>query len=767
MFERLFKFSELQFAEGEIGFQLGPMLYVIIALVGFLVVGFCVVYLITNIYTSNRARAISLGIRIPALLLLCVPLLEPVLIMPDVVPDENFVAVLVDASESMTIPDGAFGETRSQDVEYLLFNEDNGIAPGLAEYFKIRYYAFSDEAIRTDSIQHARAMGHATNISTALDRVLADFKGLPLAGVVLLTDGGDNSTEVPANKAEELRNLDIPLHVVGLGADSFAREREILDVSVSKGVEETTGAEIDVKVRSWIQEDAPVDFQIYKGDQVVFTERKVLKGEGKVDQFTFFYEPQEEGANEYTLRVAEAEGELNTANNALPMLVDTRKDTLRILYFEGHLRQEFKFIKRALEDDQNVEITTVSRTGTGKFYRQGVKSATDLAGGFPRTEADLYRFKAIILGDIEASAFTPEQLDMIERFVRERGGGFLMLGGRNSFSEGFYENTPVADLLPIELDASRRTVLPPQFGDPRGTPEEQGFRLLLTDEGTESPILKFASDPNGNIRRWAEMPGLTSINYLGVVKPGAEVLAIKPEDEYGDREPLLVVQRYGKGRTAALATASTWRWQMQLDAEDARHQRFWRQMARWLVTSAPDRVNVDMGERRFAPDDEIPIALHIYDENYKLLDGAEIQGLLTDPFGGIRPVTFQKELTQDGTYSATYVPQDEGLYALQVSAQSETGDLGTFTQPFLVRPSQREFNDATLKRAFLQNLTAANNGFYYEPEEADNIPENLRGRRTSTSIYHAEYLWDMPLLWGLIILLLSAEWIYRRRKGLP
>lgn len=767
MFDALFKFDPINFAEGELAFQAGPGLVWFGLLVLVLLAGFGVVYAVTNRFTSDRGRAVSFGLRATVLLLLCLPLFEPVLVMPDVVPDENFVAVLVDASESMNVPDGRDGATRLDEVRRLLFDERDGIAAALDEHFQVRYYAFSADAARADSVRTARADGQGTNLSAALGRVLDDFRGLPLAGVVLLSDGADNSTEVPLTKAEELRSRGVPLHVVGMGREAFEQERELLDVSAAKGVEETTGAEIDVKVRSWAEEPEPVTFELYRGDEVVFTEARPLKGAGRIDQFTFFYEPEETGAQEYTLRVAEAPGELNTENNALHFLIDTRRDSIRVLYFEGHLRRDFKFIKRALEDDQVISFTSVSRTGTGKFYRQGIRHPDELAGGFPASEEELYGFKAVLLGDIEAAAFAPEQLDLLERFVRLRGGGLAMLGGRMSFAEGFYENTPVASALPVDIDPSRRTVIPPVFADPEQPDGEQGFRFVPTAAGYESPILKLSADPVLNQSLWAGLPGLTSLNYLGAVKPGAVVLAEKPEDASGGAEPVLVVQRYGKGRSAALATASTWRWQMGLDAEDRRHERFWRQFVRWLVASAPDRVQIDLDRHRYAPGDEVPVTVHAYDARFGPLAAADVRGLLTDPFGTTREVTFQEDLAQAGTYTALVVPQDEGLYQLDVSAATPEGEVGRHTQHFVVRPSRQEYYDATLKRAALEHLAGTSGGVYYEPSDAGEIPANLRGRRTSTSVYRAEYLWDMPLLFGLVLVLLSAEWIYRRRKGLP
>lgn len=766
-FERFFKFNPLNFAEGEIGFQAGQGLWLVVFIALFLVAGFVIVYSITNIFTSNRTKAISLGLRIPALLLILLPLLEPVLVMPDVVPDENFVAVLVDASESMNIPDEANGQTRFDAATQVLGDAEGGVAAGIEAYFNLRYYAFDDQVRRVDSVQHVGATGEVTDLSTALDRVIADFKGVPLSGIVLLTDGGDNSTEVPLNQAEELRSMNVPLHIVGVGQESFETEREILEASASRSVEETTGAEIEVKVRSWDDELTPVTFGLYRGEQRVFSETRTLKGAGKIDQFTFFYEPDGEDAGEYRLQIDEAEGELNLANNTAKVLIDTRKDTIKVLLLEGALRNEFKHLKRAMEDDQVIDIASVSRTGPAQYYRQVSRDPEHLAGGFPRDTASLYQYKAVLLGDIEASSFSLEQLQSLEAFVRLRGGGFMMLGGRQTFAEGDYYNTTVADLLPLMIDPGRRTVVPPDFSEPDEEIEEQGFAFQPTAVGLESPILKLSADPDANRSLWDEMPDLTSLNYLGRVKPGAVILAEKPEDQFGASEPLLAVQRYGQGRTAALATASTWRWQMFLSSEDRRHERFWRQMIRWLVASAPDPVNIDIPDARIAPGDDVPFTVRVYDDGYNSVSDAVVRGFVSDPFGGIEEIVFQEDLTEGGAYITSFVPSELGVYSLEVEAEVGDARLEAKPKSFLVQPSGLEYRDATLKRPFLERLASASGGSYYSIAEASAIPDNLRSRRTSTSIYRAEYLWDMPVIWLLVFLLLSIEWVYRRRKGLP
>lgn len=755
------------FGDGYIAFQPSGGIWWIIVLLLLFGAGLVLLYHTTDKYAGRRERTTSFALRAAALLLLFLPFFEPAWVVPDVVPDENFVAVLVDASESMNVSDGDDSLTRHDEVRRVLF--ERGLTDELEEHFMVRYYAFGADARREQSVRDATSDQRSTNLAAALGRVASDFRSLPLSGVVLLTDGADNSTDVPLDVAEALRETDVPLHVVGFGTESAAGDRELMQATVNPGVEFTTGAEIDVKVRTWEENPAPVAVNLYRGDRLVHTQRQALKGDGRVDYFTLYYEPEGTDALEYSLRIEPTVGEVNVRNNSAELLIDPRRDTLRVLFIEGHPRRDFKFIKRALEDDPAVQVSSILRTGTGKFYRQGIREADELAGGFPASREELFRYRAVVLGDVEATHFSMDQLRMLEEFVRVRGGGLVMLGGRATFAEGNYWNGPINDLLPIEVDPSRRTVLTPKFETTElDLPaEEKGFRFVPTREGMQSPILRLTADPEENVAAWESLPGLTSINYLGGVKPGATVLAEKPEDGFGEREPLLVVQRYGKGRSAVLATASTWRWQMLVDAEDQRHERFWRQFTRWLTASAPGRVEVALDGDRFSPDDEVTARVTVYDPEYRPESEAEITAFVSTVAGGRQPATFRPDLGGTGTYTATLLPSSEGVHTLHVEARLDDGTTFRKSHNFLVRPSNREYHDVVLKRDFLENLAAAGGGEYHAPADADAIPSKLRSRRTTTSVYHASSLWDKPPFFLLIVGLLAGEWAWRRRRRLP
>lgn len=749
----MFKFDTVQFAEGTVNLQVSALAVSVLA--GILII---LVIAFLRSQAPLHVRVVSLALRSLAALLLVFPLFEPQLIVPEVVPDENFVAVVVDASDSMLLPDGPDGQTRFTQAKDLLNNAQEGIIRDLEEIFKVRLYTFATTTTRVDSI-HQDIPAHETDLAAALNRLRVDFRGLPLTGVFILTDGNTTNRNEAIQQAATLRNDGIGVHILGLGNTALNSERELLEVTAHKGLGDQAGAEVEVKIRSASQETDPAKISVYDGDVEVFSESVQLKGDGLVDQLEFFFEPPSTGAREYHVTLEPTSDELNTLNNSLPVLVDTRTDTLRVLYFEGHLRQDYKFIKRALESDQVVNFAAITRTGTGKYYRQGIRSPDELMGGFP-TEADvLYGFDAIILGDVEASAFSLRQLQLIESFVRVRGGGFVMLGGRNAFSESDYAGTPIADMLPVRLDFTRAQVLPIRF---EGEDGDRGFVFEPTPDGLGHAFMKLSPDPSLNRILWRGMPKLTSINLLGGVKPGAQVLAVKPEDAFGPEEPLLAIQRYGKGRTAALATSSTWRWQMLLEADDERHERFWQQFARWLAASAPARVDIETSSTRLTPGENHQLDVRVYDEDYLPLTGTELHALVRAPDGTVQPMVIEEDLSDEGLFEMRLTPSNEGVYEVMVEAMLGDELIGQDQRSYLVRHQPMEYYDATLKRDFLEQLATV----YYTPAEASDVSMNLRSRRTSTSVYRAAYLWDMPLLFILSVLLLCGEWLYRRRQGL-
>ena len=211
--------------------------------------------------------------------------------------------------------------------------------------------------------------------------------------------------------------------------------------------------------------------------------------------------------------------------------------------------------------------------------RLNTRDAAELRDGFPKTQEELFGYHAVILDDVEAEFFSHDQMELLREFVAERGGGFLMLGGKESFQQGNFNRTPIGQILPVYLD--------------RPAQQETVTRayLNLTREGWLQPWARLCDNEQDELQRLLEMPAFRALNRVRAVKPGARVIAIVG-DNPAQQFPALVVHRYGNGRAAALTIGDIWRWGMKQAKMRDDMNRFWRQTLRWLVADVPNRISL-------------------------------------------------------------------------------------------------------------------------------------------------------------------------------
>ena len=188
--------------------------------------------------------------------------------------------------------------------------------------------------------------------------------------------------------------------------------------------------------------------------RIVSTQEVTLPPDGESATVKVRFTASEAGARIFSFKVPPQAGEQVTQNNARDALIQVNDRREKILYFEGEPRYEMKFVRRGVEEDKNIQVTILLRTAENKYWRGDVSNPDELIAGFPKTREELFSYRAIILGSVEAASFSPEQLRMIADFVSKRGGGLLMLGGRRSFAEGGWGGTPVGDVLPVVIDGA-------------------------------------------------------------------------------------------------------------------------------------------------------------------------------------------------------------------------------------------------------------------------------------------------------------------------
>ncbi len=510
--------------------------------------------------------------------------------------------------------------------------DQNPLLSELARKFRLRLFRFSGSAERVESFQDQPKHGNVTDLARTLDQITGELGNAPISGIVLITDGADNHSSDLNAAAARLRARNVPVYPVGIGAASFPRDTEVVRVTTPKTVLKDALIEAEVAVRSKGYAGRKTRLEVKEGDRLVYSQEIMLGGNDEVKTFKVSFASGPPGPSVFNFRVQPFSDEIVSENNDQSVLVRVVDDQPQVLYTEGEPRWYYSFLRRALADEKSLRLVTLLRQANGKLLRQGIDSPTILEKGFPADKAELFKYKGLILGSVEASFFTYDQLRLISDFVSQRGGGLVMIGGKNSFSQGGYGNTPLEDALPVVLRAGRQDVPVPSYQDTE-------FKAVLTDYGQQHPATRLAMDEQDNTKRWESAPPLIGINPTDGLKPGATVLLQSSVREVGGQHlAVLAFQRFGRGKSMALTTDATWRWRMEQDSKNNFHELFWKQLLRWLVSDVPDQVNLDTDKNSYSLDESVTLRAEVNDNTFMRLNNAQITAKVKSPSGVITSV---------------------------------------------------------------------------------------------------------------------------------
>src|SRR3954468_10391582 len=455
LFKFLFKYPALTFEQGDFTFVASRTTIVALGVLAVLALAALFTYRGISTEGHRRDRAILTTLRVALVLLLLFCLFRPSLILKAAVPQQNFLGVLVDDSRSMTIADRD-GQPRTEFIQQQLSQPDSTLLNALSQRFVLRFFRFSSTADRLPSPGDLKYAGTATHMGQALERARDELSGLPLAGLVMVTDGADTSDVTLDEPLASLKARSIPVFPVGVGQDHFARDIQITRVETPRTTLKGTSLAVDVVVSQTGYAGSTVALQVEDGGRIVSSQDMTMPPDGQAATVRVNFTANDAGARLFRFHIQPQQGEQVTQNNARDAMVEVTDRRERVLYMEGEPRPEAKFVRRAVADDPNLAVTILQRTAEDKYLRLDVGSPDEVVGGFPKTREELFAYRAIILGSVEAASFTPDQLRMLADFVSKRGGGLLMLGGRRSFAEGGWAGTPVAEVLPVEIDQPAR-----------------------------------------------------------------------------------------------------------------------------------------------------------------------------------------------------------------------------------------------------------------------------------------------------------------------
>ncbi len=768
LFHFLFKYPRLVFEQGDFTWAVSRPLLIIVLLAAGAIVAALLTYRRVGTLTRTSDRAILVALRVAILALLVFCLLRPTLILKAAVPQQNFLGILLDDSRSMAIADRG-SETRAAFVEQQFDGKNGALLRALSQRFVLRFFRFASSAARTDSAAALTFDGTTTRLGPALDRARDELAGLPLAGLVMVTDGADTSDAAVDQSLASLKARSIPVFTLGVGRDRFAKDIQVTRVETPRTTLKGTSLVVDVVLSQTGYRGQTVPLNVEDDGRIVSTQNVTLPDNGEAATVKVPFTVTEAGPRTFRFSVPVQPGEQVTQNNARDALVEVGDRREKILYFEGEPRFEMKFIRRAVEGDQNIGLSILQRTAENKYYRVVTESPDELIGGFPKTREELFAYRAIILGSIEAAAFTPEQMRMLADFVSKRGGGLLMLGGRRSFAEGGWGGTPLAEALPIVLDANGGRLATGYFSPVQARPTRAGALYPVTQ----------AAEGDKSTTKWEDLPPVTSVNPIHDAKPGATVL-LSGIDNRKQEQIVLAYQRYGRGKALAMPIQDSWLWYMnpKVPVTDKTHSTYWRRLMRWLVDGVPGQVNVTTTQDRVEPGEPIKLAAEVLDSAYVEVNDSRVVAHVTSPSGKTSDVPLEWIVERDGDYRGSFVPEETGLYEIKVSASrpaapsgapaagAERGDLASNVIHVRAAAGDSEYFDAAMRAPLLQRVAEETGGHFFTEAEAAALPEAISYSGRGVTVVEDRELWDMPIVLILLIGLACAEWAFRRARGL-
>jgi len=683
-----------------------------------------------------------------AVCLVLILLWQPAILVAELKPQQNVIAVVIDDSRSMGINED--GVTREQRAKQIL---QNNVLAELQAKFQTRLYRLDSGVRRVEGLQQlGDATAPATHIGAGLNQLMAETSDLPVGAVVLLTDGSDNSGGIDRETIAALRSRHIPVHTVGFGTEIVSPDVEMDDAVVAPRVAANSRLSAEVTFHQHGYDGRKATLAVRDGDQLLSSREITFAGGGKIQSEELIFNAGAAGAKSLQFSIDPQSDEKNRLNNSVTRPVNVESAQRRILYVEGEPRWEYKFIRRAEDDDKTVQIVSMLRTTENKIYRQGVSDPKELADGFPTRAEDLFGYSGIIIGSVEAGYFTPVQQDLVREFVDRRGGGLLWLGGHSSLADGVWSGSSLVDLLPVLLPTHKNTFhRAPAYAE-------------LTSVGADSLICRLADDPAANLQRWKKLPYLMDYQEAGAPKPGAAVLTEMRVG--GTKYPMLITENYGRGRTAVLATSGTWRWQMSMPLGDTSHQMFWQQLLRWLVADTPGHVVASTPNRNLLDDGRVHFSADVRDDQYQPAPDANVEAHVIGPGGISSTIPMSPVPDTPGTFQADWTADKAGSYVAEVTAERGTEELGRDVVTFLRADDVAENFHTEQNRDLLERLAQQTGGRYWRPGDLGKLAEEIPYSEAGITMRETKELWSMPIVFLVILLARSAEWLLRRRWGM-
>ena len=730
-----------------------------------------------------RYSLITLRFIAVAILLCC--LLAPVIIQKKDVTPPTHLSILVDTSRSMQLQDNYLGKTdtsRMNQVNQLLFNESSQFLQNLNNEYKVHLYRF-------DSVLHEVSTGvdnfvpdgTLTDIASTIREIVQAWRGQPNAGIVLISDGAHNASNL---SVEDIAATNTLVYTIGVGSPQPPKDIQIqkVDVLPIAYIGHETFIRITVVQIGYTDESIRVSLREFGTNRLVDAAMLTFPNENSEQSVTINGQrirtgtrhvielkmtPQSEGNYQYKVKLPTLEGELTDSNNEKTFPLKVVKAKLNVFYLEGRPRWEYAFLKRTLERDPDIEpsFAVLSKKSTREsvltrnegYYPQ--KNLTRYSR-FPETPQELLKYDVLILGDLSAEHLTTAQQQAIVHFVEQRGKAVIFLPSHNSLGTNGFRSTELARILPIQIPAN-------------GCLEQDGeFSLDLTQTGMFHPMLQLTEKIERNTDIWNNLPALSRSYRRFQLRASATTLITK---EGG--EPILIFQRVGLGKSLLFAAEGIWNWDFGVNlfkgtTYQTVYPRFWAQTLRWMAQQSDEnQIYITTEAPTYAQGENVKINIRAYSHIMQPQDGAEIQLSVTSPSGSTFPLKTHTDAIETrtdnaGNYTTQLKVEEKGTYNIRAVGKAGNIPLGEDKIDIFVHPQLIELDAPQLNEQLLKELSEKTGGVYHSIEDAQSLPDKIDTVADSVFVDSERDLWAHPLILIAVVGLLGTEWFIRKRVGL-
>lgn len=624
--------------------------------------------------------------------------------------------------------------------------------------------------------------GGETRIGDNLQAIIDRERGGSLAGVVLVTDGGQNAGQDVASALVSAQDALLPVITIGMGSDKRSMNLRVVDLEAPERVYPGDKFTLTGYVQAINYAKTSVTVELVSvpdgGTTETREDERVIDvgSRGEVIPVAFELTPEEQGIREYKLRIKPVAGEVEARDNEKTAKVEIIDRKTKVLLVAGGPTREFIFLRNQLFRDRETTVDVLLQSA-----RPGLsQDANEILEKFPTTEEELFAYDSIVAFDADWDELEEDQVRLLERWVAEKAGGLIVVAGPvftpqwSSRRRGDIKIDTIKSLYPVAFFYQGSATLSlGRFGS------EEAWPLTFTRDGEEAEFLWLGE--NSNISAWNEFEGVYGYYAVKDPKPGARVFArfSDPETAIDGELPIYMAGHfYGSGRVFYMASGEMWRVRA---VDDVYFEQFYTKLIRWasagrlLRNSSRGVLLVD--KDRCVLGEDIIVRAILQDAQFQPLVQAKVDAVLVSPSGArtVLPLNQVKDAAREGMYSEQFTAEEEGDYRVELQNPSAGDEL--LVQEVRVRIPALETEQPQRNDALLKEIADKTGGQYFiglesavGVDDATGVHALLRPQDQVTVLPGTpDRQFDRQLMTWLLTFIatvLSLEWLIRRLSRL-